>query len=61
MTDALTITSEERAEMRAKIAQAFPRRYFEEGTEVHAGHIIEDSGWYVLIFGEWCYDEESQE
>jgi hypothetical protein len=37
------------------------RRYFEEGTEVGPGQIIEDSGYYVLVFGMWCWGEESQE
>lgn len=36
------------------------RRYFEEGMEVGT-QVIEDSGWYVLLFGQWCWDEESQE
>lgn len=39
---------------------SWERRYFEEGTEVGT-QIIEDEGWYVLILGQWCWDEESQE
>jgi len=41
---------------------SFERRYFEEGTEIpEQGEVIADSGYYVLIFGQWCWDENSQE
>lgn len=37
------------------------RRYLDEGTEMSNGQVVEESGWYLLIWGQWCWDEESQE
>jgi hypothetical protein len=37
-----------------------PRRRFTEGHELPGYGLIEDTGWYVFLGGQWQWDEYSQ-
>jgi hypothetical protein len=44
----------------AERVMSYARAHWIEGAEVN-DQIIEETGWYVFIYGQWRWDEDSQD